>query len=334
MRAALLSKRKGEARQLLGQLISLADDESARENLKALVDGVLNEVRSYTASSGPIRERLVAGTPLSAIHRELDEKLPHWRAFVSDFPDLKLAKEGLEAHEDPALKQRIKELEKKIATGAIPDAIDDWDALGRPETAASGIFVQIMNGLTRLQEHHDSKDWKRALLSHDELQPLLESGEASEFQPGLQNHLASLYNLIRWETLLQRTAISGEHSRRDRRSFLEELFKAKDEIQRLAIRDNSLKDLQERVETAIEEMSLTNDQAPTENGVVKILLIVFVALILVLIGIWFFLRGSGPFPSGSGTSGGLSVPICSLAIRHGPQPQWGLHTPHFSLSQP
>lgn len=301
IRAALITKKRGEARHLLGQLISLSNGDDGSENLKSLLDAVAGEVKGYISASGSVRDRLVAGTPLPSIQGELDSTLPHWRAFVNDFPELQLAKKGLAPHEDPALKIRVVELEKKIAKGSVAEAVLEWDELGRPESAARGIFVQILDGLSTLAEGLETRHWGQASVSHAQLEGLCDSEDAGSLQPGLGNFLSQAKNTLRWEGALSRLGAAGQSGDKGRRKLLEELFKAKDEIQRLSFRDKSLGDLQDRVEVAIEELSRTAPDEPERGGLPKTMLIVFLLFIVGIILIWLYVKFADSPPPGSGT---------------------------------
>ena len=91
VRTALLTKKRGEARHLLGQLVSLAGDTDAEENMKALIGGVTTELAAYESLAGSIHERLIVGTSHEDIQAELDKQIPHWRAFSGDIPVLLMA---------------------------------------------------------------------------------------------------------------------------------------------------------------------------------------------------------------------------------------------------
>ena len=314
MRADLLGRKRGEARSLLGQLVALAGDQDACDNLKTLIDGVAMEVRNYLAAAGPIRERLITGLTLGVIQGELDGRIPHWRAFVNDIADLQLARDGLPPHEDPALKRRILGLEKKIATGAIPEAIEEWNELGRPEAAASGLFVQIVDGCTRLREQIEARNWQAATACHEEMQRLLAEGGANAYRPGLENHLGSLGSKLRWETLLEQGAKATGLGQRERSKLLVEFFESKDEIQRLATRDNSLGELQERIESAIGELSCTARAAPEKGNSLKVLLMLFLIILLTLVGIWICFGYAGSPASGAGVHNFRNFPASGSAV--------------------
>jgi len=101
VRGALLGRKKADARDLLGRLLALSDSSEDRANLVNLVQGVDGELRCYLNSRGEIRARLAGGTSLEAIRTELDLSIPHWRAFVNDFAEFRLARSGLPLGEDP-----------------------------------------------------------------------------------------------------------------------------------------------------------------------------------------------------------------------------------------
>ena len=311
LRAALLKKKRGEARHLLGQLISLTNGDQGQENLKSLLDAVSAEVKAYTKASGSVRDRLVSGASLSSIQAELDTALPHWRAFVNDFPELLLAKEGLAPQEDPALKIRIKELEKKIAKGSVAEVVLEWDELGRPDSAAKGILVQILDGLSTLMEGIEARHWGQASASHAQLEGLCDNEDTEIFQPGLGNYLTQVKNTLRWEGSLGRLATAGQSGAKARQKLLGELFKAKDEIQRLSFKDKSLGELQERVEEAIEELSETARDEPQGGGLPKPLLIFFLLVIIGIVLIWVYMNyGTPPSPaSGTGFRPQIGSPV-------------------------
>ena len=290
IRAALITKRRGEARQLLGQLIALTNGEEGHENLKALLDAVSAEVKGYISTSGSVRERLVAGIPRPSIQAELDAAMPHWRAYAIDFPELQIAKEGLPHHEDPVLKSRVIELEKKIAKGLMTEALLEWDELGRPDSAAKGILVQILDGLSTLMEGIESKHWGQASSSHSDLEGLCDNEDAGSLQPGLRNFLAQVKNKLRWEGALNRVAVAGHSGDKGRRILLEELFKAKDEILRLSSRDKALGELQERIEAAIEELSRAGTEEPMRGGLPIMMMIGSLLLIVIIILVWLFIN--------------------------------------------
>jgi len=59
---ALLARNRGEARGLLGKLISLSGNQNDKNNLSELISGVKQEVDRYIAEGESFRDLLLNGT--------------------------------------------------------------------------------------------------------------------------------------------------------------------------------------------------------------------------------------------------------------------------------
>lgn len=290
VRAALFSRKKAEARGALGKLVALSGAAVDRDNLEGLIKGVGQEVGQYTSKYGEIRNRLLAGVPIMAIQNELDERVPHWRAFVNDLPELSIARDGLPAHEDPSLRKRLEELEKKLAAGSVMEVLAEWEELGEPVAAARGGFVQMVETLGELLERMDRKDWQGAEKTRNDAMGLFEADEAGSCRPGCEAFLKSTGAMLRWEMLLKKCAERTSPEKREREDLLAELLGAKDELERLIHKDPSLKEILGRMNGAIERLEQYRELAPESSGAVRILVILLLAIVLALVAAWLFNR--------------------------------------------
>jgi hypothetical protein len=202
VRGALFSRRKAEARDLLGKLIVLSADLEDRKNLASLISGVEEEFRRYLRAHGEIRTRLTDGTPLEVIQEQLDCSIPHWRAFVNDLPGLNLARTGLAPSEDPSFRVQVEGLEKRLMEGEVDPVLEDWENLGTPKAISSAGFAKIVELLNRLSRLLKEKDWENARSVHLECTAFLEEEEGTRFQNGVENHLRRSGEIIGWERLL------------------------------------------------------------------------------------------------------------------------------------
>jgi hypothetical protein len=297
-RTAILSKRKADARGILGKLVAMSGDEDDRRNLDELIKGVESELKRYTGELGSIKKRLQDGTTLDAIQQELGSRISHWRAFANDLGELALARDGLPAHEDPKLKERLKVLEGKLAEGAVENVLSEWEELGAPEAAAGGLFVQIVQGFSTVLDQVDQAKWPQAAIDTRPLVTLLESEEAISFRDGCKKYLDPLKKRIDWEVLLLKQTGEGKEGRKQRRILLEDLIKAKDEIQRQIGKNTALKDLLDRVEEAIEIYSRERLEQPESTGGVKVILVILAVLFMIVVVVWLYMRNSGD-PNGA-----------------------------------
>ena len=292
-RTAILSKRKAEARGILGKLVAMSGDEDDRRNLDELIKGVESELQRYTGEQGCIKKRLQDGKTLDAIQQELSSRISHWRAFTNDLAELALARDGLPAHEDPKLKERLKVLERKLAEGAVEDVLSEWEELGAPDAAAGGLFVQIVDGFSTVKDQVDQAKWSQAVIDARPLATLLESEEAILFRDSCKKYFDPLKRRIDWELLLLKQTGEGKEGRKQRRILLEDLIKAKDEIQRQIGKNTALKDLLDRVEEAIEIYSRERLVQPESSGGVKVILVILAFLFMIVVVIWIYMRNSG-----------------------------------------
>jgi hypothetical protein len=287
-RAALLSRKKAEARGILGKLVTLSHQQTDQENLNELIKGVSQEVSRYVTTCGTVRERLLEGITMESIQSELDNRIPHWRAFANDIADLRAAREGLTAHEDPELKLSIEALEKKLAAGLVTEVIQEWNDLSAPVSVTKGNFVQILSVLEKLAEKINIKNWEGAEKTRAEALALLGVPEMSHYQQGCEKFLKTTGKTIRWETLLQKSAGPRPSSKSDLQNALGDLLAAKDELERLLFNDSSLKGIFERVNEAIAGMEQQNIVIPSNNGVVKKLVILLLIIIFILFAAWYY----------------------------------------------
>lgn len=308
VRSALLSKKKAEARGALGKLVALSGAAADRDNLEGLIKGVGQEVGKYASKYGEIRFRLLAGVPIIAIQNELDEHVPHWRAFVNDLPELLIARDGLPAHEDPSLRKSLEELEKKLAAGSVMEVLVEWEELGEPVAAARGGFVQMVETLGELLERMNLKDWQGAEKTQNDAMALFEADETESYRSGCEVFLKSMGAKLRWEMLLKKCAERTSPEKREREDLLAELLGAKDELERLIHKDPSLKEILARTNSAIERIEQYRDAEPDSGRAVRILVILLLAIVLALVAAWLLNRPdelggsttSNPFPSHPG----------------------------------
>ena len=291
-RAAILAKRKAEARGVLGRLVTQSEDKSDRENLDRLIQGVKAEVDMITRERAPIRKRLLDGGALEQIQNELNDRIPHWRAFVNDLPDLQLVRDGLPANEDPRIKQSLKELEKKLALGLVQEVLAEWEQLGEPKSAAGGLFVQIVEEFASITDNIEQSNWNQTKIHAARLTALLETEESSEYKEGCMRYLKPLRNRNFWELLIAKKLPEGKDREKIQSAHLQELIMAKDEISRQAANNSKLKELLERVENAIDYHSNQRLEQPRQSNGLKVVVVMVVAVILIILAIWLYMRNS------------------------------------------
>jgi hypothetical protein len=294
VRSALLSKKKAEARGALGKLVALSGVEADQINLSELIKGVGREVGRYTSECGQVRDRLLAGSSLNMIQTELDAHIPHWRAFVNDLPELSIARDGLPAHEDPSLKKRLEELEKKLAAGSVMEVLAEWEELGEPVAAARGGFVQMVETLDKLLERMNQKNWQGAESIRNDAMGLVEAYEEGSYRPGCEAFLKSTGAMLRWEMLLKKCTERTSPEKHERSNLLAELLGAKDELERLIHKDPSLKEILARTNAAIERVEQYRDAEPESGRAVRILVILLLAIVLALVAAWLLNRQGEP----------------------------------------
>ncbi len=294
VRAALLTKRKGEARHLLGQLVSLASDQDAKDNLKTLVSGVSFEVASYESRSGFIRERLANGIEVEVIRTELDNQLPHWRAFTGDVPVLLMAKNGMEDRENPLLKEKVSAVAAHLKTSCIPDALELWAKLGEPTAAADGMMVQIIELVAKVQTELQKSNWQAAQVTLDNLRQLAGSSQAAIYEPGLSQYVGKTTRLLGCETLLMRSTAPVIKKDRERRALLEEIMQAKGELETLAVEDSTLLPYKERMDEAIERLSGIRIEETSSGKLPVFLALGFMTFVGAPCLLWYF-NGKAPF---------------------------------------
>jgi hypothetical protein len=308
-RAAILSRRKADARGTLGKLVAMSGEASDRENLDELIRGVGLEAERYIRESSSIQKRLQDGATLVAIQQELDSRIPHWRAFANDLPDLRIARDGLAAHEDPRLKERLKGLERKLADGAVGDVLAEWQELGEPEAAASGALVQVLDAVASLENHIDRQEWPAAKTVLTDARSLLETEEGASFQPGYGDYLKATEDRLRWEILLKRTSSSKDLKGRERQNLLVELSRAESDVN-FRLRDTpSLNEIHARLRKAIEDLEVIQVEPKDERTFLRALAVALLVIVLALIAAWLYFRSSGSGGSSAGEPAGTRNPI-------------------------
>ncbi len=291
-RAAILAKRKAEARGVLGRLITQSEDKSDRENLDRLIQGVKAEVEIYMRDRAPIHTRLLDGVTLEHIQQELDDRIPHWRAFANDLSDLQLVRDGLPANEDPKIKDSLKELEKKLAHGSVQEVLAEWEQLGEPKSAAGGFFVQIVEEFAAISDNIDQSHWNEAEIHATRLTALLEADESSAYKDGCLKYLKPLRNRNTWELLIVKKLPEGKDRRKMQGALLQELIMAKDEISRQMANNSKLKELLGRVENAIDYHSTRRHESPQRSNGLKVVILIAIAVILIILAIWIYMRST------------------------------------------
>lgn len=308
VRDAILRKRKADARGILGKLVAMSGDRADRENLEELIRGVGMEVDRYVRECGSIQKRLQDGATLEAVQQELNSRMPYWRAFANDLPELQVVRDGLPANEDPRLKERLKVLERKLAAGEVDVVITEWEEMGEPEAAASGALVQVLNSVACLRDKFDSRKWSDAKAVLEEAKNLLESDEGAAFQPGLGTYLKSAEDRLRWELLLKKSASSQNLMGRERQSLLVELSRAESDVD-FQLRDTpSLNEIHERIKAAIEDMEAIREEAPTNDGFVRSLVVTILIIVLALIAAWLYFRSSSSSGPSSWNPSNMLIP--------------------------
>jgi hypothetical protein len=308
-RTAILSKRKADARGILGKLVVMSGDEDDRRNLNELIKGVESELQRYTGELGSIKKRLQDGQTLDAIQQELSSRISHWRAFANDLPDLRLARDGLPAHEDPKLKERLKVLERKLGEGAVEDVLSEWEELGAPEAAASGALVQVLNAVATLEDQIDRQEWLTAKTVLTDARSLLETEEGASFQPGYGDYLKATEDRLRWEILLKRTSSSNDLKGRERQNLLVELSRAESDVN-FRLRDTpSLNEIHDRLRKAIEDLEVIQVEPKDERTFLRALAVALLIIVLALIAAWLYFRSSESGGSAAGEPAGTRNPI-------------------------
>ena len=301
VRAALLTKKRGEARHILGQLISLSDDSDAVENLQTLVGGVLSEVAAFESRAGLIHDRLAAGGTTSEIQLDLDSQIPYWRAFTADIPVLLLAKNGLSDYDNPIIKAKLMTLPDHIKAGRMDEALQLWKDLGEPTGAVNGILVQTLQFLCKIRDNIEKQNWSSALSSLKGLLQLRKTSNLTDYDPGLRDYIALHERNLGYELLLNRADDCGT-GKRVRKAMMEELFSAKTEIEARTASDLLLIPYKERVDEAIDQLDArASDEATSEpSGGFRIVLPLVIVLIACgLIGIWAAGRNGPTLTNGS-----------------------------------
>jgi hypothetical protein len=303
VRAALLTKKRGEARHLLGQLVSLSGDADAVANLKILVSGVCSEVMAYETVSGSIRERLAGDATPAEIQEELDLRIPYWKAFLRDVPVLQIAKDGLADHDNPIILTKLKTLVDHMKAGRMDEALNLWKDLGEPTGAADGVLVQILQLLGRIRDDIEKKNWPSAWSSLKSLQELKKSANLTAYEPGLGEHFAQRERNLGYEMLLVRAGTCGSGGK-IRRTMIEELITAKTEIDARAASDHSLLLFKERVDEVIETLGEDSGELESAGGSSRIgrfwLPLVVVIIAGALIGYWYIGQNGPSTPTDSG----------------------------------
>jgi len=251
---ALLARNRGEARGLLGKLILLSENQNDKDNLSELISGVKQEVDRYVAEGESFRDLLLNGTPLEDIQKGLASKIPYWRAFANDLPDLQLARNGLPAHEDPVLKQRLKAMEGKLAAGAVDEVLREWMELGALSVAANGGFAQMVDVLRRLSEAWAGKEWAMAGTIRTEAIRLLDSNESASYRQGCENYLKVVGIRLGWEIYFEGKSDISKLSKSDRQNVLKELNEAKGQFEELSQTDSWGKQTLELLNKTVESI--------------------------------------------------------------------------------
>ena len=295
----MLRNERGEARKLLVQIISLSpDDPVARRNLTVVLKGARSELAEVLGDAGDIRQRLLGGTPLHELQNQFDLRMPSWRAFVGDFEELELVKCGLPAHEDPSLRKRLLDLEKLLSSGKIDEALEEWDELGQPVAAASGIITQVFGGLGSLEESVEHERWPQAKRALDDLKNIVKTEDDAKMNPGLERHLGRMESLIRWHQLLQEAERPASLDAKLRQKHLENLIKVRDEIQLASDWIGDKEELEQRVDAAIDRCSATVRLPPSGNGAsTRWFLFVILILAAAVIAAWYYFGGAIGSPS-------------------------------------
>jgi hypothetical protein len=288
-RTALLSRRKAEARDILGKLVTLSEDPADRRNLEELIKGVDEELRKFTLAQGDLRTRLMNRIPLLTIQEELSQRMPYWRAFANDLPELALARTGLPPHEDPTLKERLGKLEMRLAAGEVLPVLEEWENMGTPAAAANPGFVQLVEILGKLGDQIEARSWKMAQTVHAEAAVLLEGDECAGFRDGTRTYLRLTEDIIRWESLLGECKVAlPTPGRAEKQRLAEALYAATDGIARRVGKEPGLKNLQTRLSEmrdAIESAAA----APTRAGSgVKWTILILLLIVVILAAIWFW----------------------------------------------
>ena len=292
-RAAILSRRKADARGALGKLVVMSGETSDRENLDELIRGVGLEVERYIHESAPIQKRLQDGATLEQIQDEINLRIPHWRAFANDLPDLRIARDGLAAHEDPRLKERLKGLERKLADGSISVAIAEWEEMGEPASAADGVMVQMLEKLGELVRYVDQKNWQSVDKTISGLRVVVTSELAPDYARGLTAFIEKSERVSRYEKLLNSVKSIDLKKKSGRNELLEELMKAKGEVETLMVSDPSLDSVNERMDDAIERISSSGASGGGVSSAGRIpspVILTLVAAVGGLCAFWYFNR--------------------------------------------
>lgn len=295
VRGALLAKKKGEARDLLGRLVALSGDPEDMTNLSNLISGVDDELHRHLRSWGEIRTRLSEGTPLESIQSELDNSIPHWRAFVNDLPGLSLARNGLPPSDDPNFRAQVDKLESRLAEGEVEAVLEAWKDLGAPPGTCSAGFAQITELLARLDLVVKEKEWKKARSVHSECGIFLEDEELSLYREGISSYLRRRGERIGWETLLIECKDALPHpSTREKQRLASALYAAIDTIERRLVGagDPSLAELRNRLCKMRQAVEVAEPNATKEASGVKWILLGLLVLLTILAGLWLYQSSS------------------------------------------
>ena len=298
VRGALLSKRKAEARDLLGKLVVLSADSEDRKNLAGLISGVEEEFRRYLRAHGEIRTRLTDGSPLEVIQQELDCSIPHWRAFVNDLPGLNLARIGLAPSEDPSFRVQVEGLEKRLMEGEVDPVLEDWENLGSPKAISSAGFAQTVELLSRLSRLLEEKDWGGARGVHLECTAFLEEEEGKRFQNGVETHLRRSGELIGWERLIAECSNALPNPTRGEKQRLAiALYAAIDAIKIRLSGDAppSLAELLERLKGMQHKIESADTPVIETGSGLKWIILILLVILALLAALWLYhvLSGGG-----------------------------------------
>jgi len=163
-RTAILLRKKGLALALLKQLTSLdPDDQDSHSNLNELVKGVTREVERVTQQfTSPVGE----STDRSALIDALDEKVPYWRSFSEEIPQLAALTVAVQS--TGGLERELRSL---LNQAECEDAVAKWLEEGGPMNLEGTLSI-LMKHLEAAQSCEESvhfKDWTKALADIESL---------------------------------------------------------------------------------------------------------------------------------------------------------------------
>lgn len=299
--AAMMTHKRGEARGILDQIISLSGSEEAKKNLNTLVAGVIAEAQDFERGRGTIQERLSGDTDLPQIQAELDKKIPYWRAFVDEIPGFRHAADGLPAHDNPRLKEKVATLVQMISDGQVTSAAAGWNKVGKPAGATSEVITGILNDLWHLEAQCATKKWPDAGKSLDRLQAVVDQETAKPCAPGLASYLKNTGETVRCELLLAQ-ATAGPGSKIEHTKLIAELQGLHTSLSAHSVSGSTSEQrkMLERLEEMIEQ---TNSQPPENwkaqgSGVSKVIIAsIFAAILATLLIVWKT-QDSGPIING------------------------------------